>query len=152
MGCAQRKTHCFHALEHLETESHFDKVCCWCGYRVCSKLDLVWDGAKQHGSFNPDKRDHEATVRYLLARIPDSEGLRENRKFMKKFNLGDRHLPNRQKMVLERIADGMTTEQIAKDIGIAVQTVNCHRQFLRDRFEAKNLFEVVAKAIRQGYI
>ncbi len=152
MGCTERKKHHFHNLEHFAPDRHHDQICCWCGYRVCNVLGTFWEGPKDHGPYQPIPGRSDTPIRYLLARKPDSEGLQNNKKLTQKMSNGKVRVWNKSMMILRRIADGHTTEQISKDLGLSMNTINTHRRELKDAFQANNLFEVVAKAIRQGYI
>lgn len=61
-------------------------------------------------------------------------------------------LTPREMQVLNFIAEGKTTVEIAKSLGIAVKTAACHRSRLLGKFDARNTVVMVRHAIRIGLI
>jgi DNA-binding NarL/FixJ family response regulator len=57
-------------------------------------------------------------------------------------------LTSRQREVLQLIAEGMTTRQIAERLGLGVKTIETHRVNLMDRLEIHDLAGLVRYAIR----
>jgi DNA-binding CsgD family transcriptional regulator len=51
----------------------------------------------------------------------------------------------REKEVLELLARGLSTKEIASSLGISFHTVESHRKNLRTKFAAKNSSEVLMK-------
>lgn len=60
-------------------------------------------------------------------------------------------LTRREKEVLRLIADGKTSPQIAKELFIAVSTVETHRRNLIDKTEVANSRELIRYALEHGY-
>lgn len=58
-------------------------------------------------------------------------------------------LTNRQKEILQLITQGYLTKQIAEKLHISERTVRLYRQEIRQRLDAKTLFEAVAIACRR---
>ena len=62
-------------------------------------------------------------------------------------------LPTKREVeVLERIARGETTKQIAANLQIEVNTVETHRKNLIQKLYAKNATDLVIKAIAKGWV
>ena len=56
-------------------------------------------------------------------------------------------LTRREKSILQEVAIGRTTPQIAADLGLSTETVKWYRQQLLVKFSATTSAEVVRKAI-----
>ncbi len=61
-------------------------------------------------------------------------------------------LTARQREVLQLIAEGHTTRQIAQMLGVSVKTVETHRQQLMDRLDIHDVPGLVRYAIRIGLV
>jgi len=61
-------------------------------------------------------------------------------------------LTRREKEVLELIAEGMTNNEIAKQLFISVTTVDTHRKNLLAKFEAKNVASLIRAAVKMQLI
>ncbi|MFT3935573.1 MAG: response regulator transcription factor [Chitinophagaceae bacterium] len=61
-------------------------------------------------------------------------------------------LTRREKEVLELIAEGLTNNEIAEKLFIAVATVETHRKNLLAKFEAKNVASLVKMAVQMQVI
>jgi DNA-binding NarL/FixJ family response regulator len=61
-------------------------------------------------------------------------------------------LSRRQRQVLEMIARGRTTKEIAQHLGISVKTADWHRGQLMKTLDLHGVVEVVRYAIRAGII
>lgn len=61
-------------------------------------------------------------------------------------------LSSREMTVLECLARGMTSKEIAKELFVSTNTVNTHRQHLLDKFCVHNVVDLITKAIAKGYI
>jgi DNA-binding NarL/FixJ family response regulator len=61
-------------------------------------------------------------------------------------------LTRREKEVLELIADGLTNNEIGKQLFISVSTVDTHRKNLLAKFEAKNIAALIKAAMQQQLI
>lgn len=64
----------------------------------------------------------------------------------------DRQLTARQRELLEGIAQGLTTREIAASLGISVKTAESHRTKLMDRVGVHKASSLVRVAIAQGLI
>lgn len=58
----------------------------------------------------------------------------------------------RQTQVLELIAEGLTTKEIADTLVVSVHTVNRHRANIRNKFGARNSIELVKYAVDHGML
>ncbi|MGG7549777.1 response regulator [Chryseobacterium arthrosphaerae] len=61
-------------------------------------------------------------------------------------------LTNREKEVLDLIAAGKTTMQMAQQLFISKFTIESHRKNLLQKFEAKNVAELIRKAADKGFL
>ena len=61
------------------------------------------------------------------------------------------YLTPRQHEVLMLISNEYTTEEIAKELGLAVGTVEVHRKALFNKFKAKNVAGLIKRAALQGF-
>jgi DNA-binding NarL/FixJ family response regulator len=61
-------------------------------------------------------------------------------------------LTPRQREILQRIAEGHTTQAIAHQLGISVKTVETHRAQLMERLQIHDLAGLVRYAIRTGLV
>ena len=59
-------------------------------------------------------------------------------------------LPSRQREILQLIAEGATTKEIAQKLGVSVKTVETHRTQLMQRLDIHDLAGLVRYAIRLG--
>lgn len=56
------------------------------------------------------------------------------------------HITTREKEILELLAKGLSSKEIAETLLISFHTVESHRKNLRFKFEAKNSSELIMKA------
>ena len=75
----------------------------------------------------------------------DSEGLRHETSF------GD-SLTSRQREILQLIAEGHTTREIAETLHLSAKTIETHRAQLMDRLDIHDVAGLVRYAIRTGLI
>ncbi len=61
-------------------------------------------------------------------------------------------LTPRQKQVLILIADGKSTKEIARDLGVSFKTAAAHRTNLMQKLNIHNLAHLVRYAIRNGLL
>lgn len=61
-------------------------------------------------------------------------------------------LTSRQREILQLVAEGRTTRQIAELLSVSVKTVETHRAQLMDRLEIRDIPGLVCYAIRTGLI
>ena len=61
-------------------------------------------------------------------------------------------LSDRQMDVLRLAADGLTTPQIAAELGLSPRTVDTHRELAIAEMGARNMVHAVALAIQEGLI
>jgi DNA-binding NarL/FixJ family response regulator len=54
-------------------------------------------------------------------------------------------ITSREKEILSLIAEGFSSKQIAERICVSFHTVEAHRKNMRTKFNARNMFEVMAK-------
>jgi DNA-binding NarL/FixJ family response regulator len=61
-------------------------------------------------------------------------------------------LTKREREVLQLIAEGKSTKQIAGDLFVSVKTIETHRQNIMNKLEIYNIPDLVKYAIQQGVI
>jgi len=61
-------------------------------------------------------------------------------------------LPERQREVLKRIAEGLSTKEIAYELGVSTKTIEVHRARLMERVGVKDIAGLVRHAIRIGLV
>jgi DNA-binding NarL/FixJ family response regulator len=61
-------------------------------------------------------------------------------------------LTGRQTQVLRLIAQGQSSKEIARDLGLSIKTVETHRTQIMDRLEIRDLAGLVRYAIRSGIV
>lgn len=59
-------------------------------------------------------------------------------------------LTPREREVLQLIAEGNTTKQIAKILGVSVKTIDTHRQQIMQKLDIHNVAELTRYAIKEG--
>jgi two-component system, NarL family, response regulator NreC len=59
-------------------------------------------------------------------------------------------LTSREREVLQRLAEGKTTKEIAFDLGISIKTVETHRQQISAKLGMSSVAELTKYAIREG--
>ena len=74
------------------------------------------------------------------------------RKAQNKISLENNILTRREIDVLQEIASGYSTKEIAAHLFISENTVESHRQNLFSKLKAHNMAELIIKAIAAGYI
>jgi len=61
-------------------------------------------------------------------------------------------LTNREREVLQLIAEGFTNREVAKQLFIAVKTVEAHRAHIMDKLDIHDIAKLVKYAIRKGMV
>ena len=61
-------------------------------------------------------------------------------------------LTQKEKQILEKLSQGFTSQKIAEEFFMAVSTINNYRNTLIEKFEAKNVTDMVRIALEKGYI
>lgn len=64
----------------------------------------------------------------------------------------DAELTNRQRQVLQLIAEGLSTKEIAQELGISIKTAQTHRAKLMARVGVRKASALVRYAIREGIV
>jgi DNA-binding NarL/FixJ family response regulator len=59
-------------------------------------------------------------------------------------------LSNREREVLQLIAEGMSTKQIAHHLNVSVKTIETHRQQIMNKLDIHNIAELTKYAVREG--
>jgi len=59
-------------------------------------------------------------------------------------------LTNREREVLQLLAEGRTTKQIAEQLYVSVKTVETHRQHLMEKLDVRSVAELTKYAVREG--
>jgi len=79
------------------------------------------------------------------------------RTFIEEVRMGDSAsdttpLSKREREILQRVADGATTKQVASDLGISPHTVKTHLERIFEKLGANDRAQAVAIAIRTGIV
>jgi DNA-binding NarL/FixJ family response regulator len=78
--------------------------------------------------------------------------------FIEEVRLGDPDTPRaaplskREREILQKVADGATTRQVASDLGISPHTVKTHLERIFEKLSANDRAQAVAIAIRTGIV
>ena len=83
-----------------------------------------------------------AATRHLFDALAEPRGLRAARG----------HLTGREREVLQLIAEGLSSKEIALQLALAVRTVESHRAHLMEKLEVNKVSGLVRVAIRQGLV
>ena len=59
-------------------------------------------------------------------------------------------LTDREREVLQLLAEGKTTKWIAGDLGISVKTVETHRRNIMEKLDLHSIAELTKYAVREG--
>lgn len=59
-------------------------------------------------------------------------------------------LSSREREVLQMLAEGKSTKQIANDLHLSVKTIETHRQNVMNKLEIRNIATLIKFAIREG--
>ena len=62
------------------------------------------------------------------------------------------HLSERQVQVLALVAEGLTDDEIARQLDLSAKTVGHYLDTARARLEARSRAQAVARALRQGLL
>jgi DNA-binding NarL/FixJ family response regulator len=65
---------------------------------------------------------------------------------------GDRSLSDRQRQILQMLANGMQTDAVATDLGLSTETVRTHTKRILAKLEASTRTQAVAIGLRYGLI
>ncbi len=65
---------------------------------------------------------------------------------------GDRTLSSRQREILQMLANGMKTDDVAKDLGLSTETVRTHTKRILAKLEASTRTQAVAIGLRHGLV
>lgn len=65
---------------------------------------------------------------------------------------GGTPLSKREREILQKVADGSTTRQVANELGISPHTVKTHLERIFEKLSANDRAQAVAIAIRQGIV
>jgi DNA-binding NarL/FixJ family response regulator len=63
---------------------------------------------------------------------------------------GRHHLSTRERDILQRIADGQTTKQIALTLGVSAKTVETHRRRIMEKLGRHSVAELTKYAVSEG--
>ena len=58
----------------------------------------------------------------------------------------------REQQVLELICEGLSTKQIARQLGISFKTVICHRMHLMDKAQVHDSIRLFRWALQNGFV
>jgi two-component system, NarL family, response regulator NreC len=72
--------------------------------------------------------------------------------FLNKSEAPDRFLSDRERQVLQLVAEGKTTKELASILGISAKTAESHRSNIMDKLDIHDVAGLVRYAIRTGII
>lgn len=72
--------------------------------------------------------------------------------FLNKDDVPDRFLSDRERQVLQLVAEGKTTKELATILGISAKTAESHRSNIMDKLDIHDVAGLVRYAIRTGII
>ena len=72
--------------------------------------------------------------------------------FLLKDDLPDKPISDRERQVLQLVAEGKTTKEIAALLGISVKTAESHRSNMMDKLDIHDTAGLVRYAVRKGII
>jgi len=72
--------------------------------------------------------------------------------FLQKDDLPEKRISDRERQVLQLVAEGKTTKEIASLLGISVKTAESHRSNMMDKLNIHDTAGLVRYAIRNGII
>jgi DNA-binding NarL/FixJ family response regulator len=72
--------------------------------------------------------------------------------FLNKDDVEDRFLSDRERQVLQLVAEGKTTKELATILGISAKTAESHRSNIMDKLDIHDVAGLVRYAIRTGII
>ena len=72
--------------------------------------------------------------------------------FLSKDDLPERPLSNRERQVLQLVAEGKTTKEIANLLSISVNTAESHRSNLMEKLDIHDTAGLVRYALRNGIV
>lgn len=84
----------------------------------------------------------------------DGEPTFENVQVENKFSFlkPEERFSPREKEILNKLIQGKTSEEIAKELFISKETVNTHRRNMLSKCDVKNTLELVNKSIKYGWV
>lgn len=65
---------------------------------------------------------------------------------------GDDDLTQRESEIIRHMADGATSKEIARRLGLSVKTVENHRANILGKLQARNAAEAVSRAVERGLV
>jgi two-component system response regulator NreC len=72
--------------------------------------------------------------------------------FLQKDDLPEKPISDRERQVLQLVAEGKTTKEIAALLGISVKTAESHRSNMMDKLDIHDTAGLVRYAVRKGII
>ena len=94
-----------------------------------------------HVAFDPISPGHDIRPTWLSVLVTRTEPPRETAPLTK-----------REREVLARIAAGMTSKEIAADLGVSLRTVGTHREHLAKKLSTSSVAAFVRYAIHNGIV
>jgi DNA-binding NarL/FixJ family response regulator len=92
----------------------------------------------------------EGGKRYLSQAIADALAEHIMRETASAQGSAFTDLTNREREVLQLLAEGMTSKQIAKELSLAVRTVETHRRDIMSKLDLHSIAALTRYAIREG--
>jgi DNA-binding NarL/FixJ family response regulator len=72
--------------------------------------------------------------------------------FLQKDDLPEKAISDRERQVLQLVAEGKTTKEIAALLGISVKTAESHRSNMMEKLDIHDTAGLVRYAVRKGII
>lgn len=121
-------------------------------YTIHEELWTIRQLMKEDADAIVMKGDNPQEVLIALRKIEQGKGY-FSQQFMRLINSQDTSeisLSNREAEVLEHISNGLSTNDIARQLNISNNTVEFHRHNLMKKLSANNMAQLVKKAIQLG--
>jgi DNA-binding NarL/FixJ family response regulator len=114
--------------------------------------DAIHAGAKGYVMKGSPPEDLVRAIRTVAEGRPFVDPSLSPTLLMTDTELGDRPLSEREREILQLLAEGYHTEEIARRIGLSAETVKADTKRVIERFQADGRTHAVAIALRQALI
>jgi DNA-binding NarL/FixJ family response regulator len=112
---------------------------------IVSKHSVLNDVENAINSALNEEKFYSKEVKAVLKNI-------EQNKAQINSNYNKVNLTNREQQILQYIAQGFISTQIATELSISINTIESHRRNLFLKFDVRNAMELVRKAMEKGMI
>ena len=104
-----------------------------------------------HSDITDLKKEGKSVLSFIgLDGEPTYENVQVEVKFS--FLKPEEQFSKREKEILNKLIQGKTSEEIAKELFISKETVNTHRRNMLSKCEVKNTIELVNRSVKNGWV